>query len=42
MVVLPRRHSGGELLIGSGHEKVEVLGDERKLVFAAFYADTRE
>jgi 2-oxoglutarate-Fe(II)-dependent oxygenase superfamily protein len=41
VVVLPHRHTGGELLIGSGKERVEVRGDERKLVFAAFYADTR-
>ncbi len=40
VVVLPHRHTGGELLIGSGTEKVEVRGDEHKLVFAAFYADT--
>jgi hypothetical protein len=40
VVVLPHRHTGGELLIGSSKEKVEVRGDERKLVFAAFYADT--
>jgi len=40
VVVLPHRHTGGELLIGSGKEKVAVRGDERKLVFAAFYADT--
>jgi hypothetical protein len=40
VVVLPHRHTGGELLIGSGTEKVTVRGDERKLVFAAFYADT--
>jgi hypothetical protein len=40
VVVLPHRHTGGELVIDSGKEKVEVRGDERKLVFAAFYADT--
>jgi len=40
VVVLPHRHTGGELVIGAGKEKVEVRGDERKLVFVAFYADT--
>lgn len=40
VVVLPHRHTGGELIIGSGQDKVQVRGDDRKLVFAAFYADT--
>lgn len=40
VVVLPHRHTGGELVIGSGSDKVQVCGDDRKLVFAAFYADT--
>src|SRR6185312_8187541 len=35
VVVLPHRHTGGELVIGSGDDKVQVLGDDRMLVFAA-------
>jgi hypothetical protein len=40
VVVLPHRHTGGELVIGSGSDKVQVCGDDHKIVFAAFYADT--
>lgn len=39
VVVLPHRHTGGALVIGSGRDEVQVRGDDRRLVFAAFYAD---